>query len=795
MSGRGVGDLLIRTSDKVLFSGIVFVLVFTQLAFGGVHVWAYTVFEITVFLLFLLFFGNHVLSQYRSSKGLREKAGISLQWVISPLNIFFVLIISLIVIQLIPLPPFIVKFVSPHTFEIKKNVYELTSASSNGANAWMNLSLYNYATYKELIKVLSYAALYFIIINTVRDRNRIKILIYVLVVMGLFQVFYGIAQTYSSSQKIWWWTNNYYGGWVTGTYINRNHLGGFLEMVIPLCTGLMIASIKTSRKAGGSPDEGAGRREKDRIIWKSKIVRRRSKSGARDQEDSISKLKRFRNWISSGEERSKIILLIFMGIPLGLGLLLTGSRGGIISFGICMFFMALLFMFKSGYRKYGIVAICLCFIILGYGLYVGIEKTVKRFEHLENLYGRLEIAKSVIPMIHDFPLLGIGWGNFKYMYPRYAPSEYSGPVSVGYAHNDWVEMTAESGMVGASLFLFALLVYLIRTTRLWFRRSDNFAIGIGAGAIAAVISISIHSFFDFNMHIPANPMALSSILAIGFLSTHIERHSTYDRFFYKTKSVSVNGKGPMVLLVALVLLVGFFLFQRVTGHFVAEAYCSTVWNSSLNRDRKPPLWEIKRAIEYDPSNAQYHDELARYYMRLPVRSKELRSKINEEIIKNLEKAVSLNSGNGLYWYDLGLRYSYKVYEGTEYFGKWLPKADKAFELADYFRPNDAYMLYNIGWYWVWRSSVLPMAEGSRRKAQGASEWSVVSGQWSVVREEGVKKFQGLFRRALEINEGYWKKAVERVWRYYPDERIVMGIVPDGDRDLGKRVEKWICAQK
>ena len=760
--------------DKIVFSGILFLLVFTQLAFGGVHVWAYTVSEITVFLLFLLFFGNKVLSQCRSSNRLRKKVVITLQWVVSPLNIFFVLIISLIVVQLIPLPPFIVKFVSPHTFEIKKNVYELRSPSNDVANAWMNLSLYNYATYKELTKLLSYAAVYFMVINTIRDRNRIKIMIYVLVIMGIFQLLYGIAQTYSGSQKIWWWTNNCYRGWVTGSYINRNHLGGFLEMVIPLCIGLMIASIKTSREAEGGGEEGAGRRKK------------------------------FSTWISSGEERFKIILFVFIGIPLGLGLLLTGSRGSILSFGICMFFMALLFMFKSGYRKYAIVAICLCFAISGYGLHVGIERTVNRFEHPENLYDRFEIAKSIVPMIRNFPAFGIGWGNFIYVYPRYAPSKYSGHVCVGYAHNDWVEMTAELGLVGACLFLLALLVYLIRTARLWFRRSDNFAIGIGAGVIAAVISISIHSFIDFNMHIPANPMALSSILAIGFLSTHIERHSSYDRFFYRRKSVSLNGKGPLVILVGLVLVVGFFLFQRVTGHFVAEGYCSTVRNSTLNRDRKPPLWEIKKAIEYDPFNAQYHDKLSRYYIQLQVKDKDLRVRINEKIIKSLEKAVSLNPVNGIYWYDLGVRYSYKVYEGDEYFTTWLPRADKAFELAEYFRPNDAYMLYNLGWYWVWRSTTVREGEGVRlteaqsSKLKAERHKPLTSGlkpQVGFYKEDGTKKFQELFRRSLEINKKYWEKAVERVWKYYPDERIVMGIVPEGDRLLGSQVGKWISIKK
>jgi hypothetical protein len=365
-------------------------------------------------------------------------------------------------------------------------------------------------------------------------------------------------------------------------------------------------------------------------------------------------------------------------------------------------------------------------------------------------------------------------------------------------------MTAELGIAGSCLVLLALVVYLAKTIKLWLGRRDTFAVGIGAGVIAGAVSIGVHSFLDFNMHIPANPMALSSVLAIGFVSMHIERHSTYDKFFYKTRSVPVNGKGPLILLATLVLVVSSFLFQRVTGHFMAEVNCATVQNSTLNRDKKPPLWEIKRAIDYDPANAQYYDKLARHYMRLPIESKDLKSKINEEVITNLEKAISLNPANGLYWYDLGLRYSYKGYAGDEYLTKWLPMADAAFERAIHLRPHDAYLLHNTGRYWVWRSSTLLEAEGSLMESpvggpqsgipQGKqSSKAVVSSQWS--REQGIDKFQGLFRRSLEIEKKHWEKAVERVWKYYPDERIVMGIVPEEDKDLAGRVKKWLGLKK
>ena len=774
-----------KAIDKIIFSGIIFIFIFTQLAFGGVHVWAYSVFEIIVVILFFLFLFNQIAGQYKSGKKSGKNANITLQWVVSPLNIFIILIISLIVIQLIPLPSFIVKFISPLTFEVKKNAHELKHFSSDDSIAWMNLSHYNFATYNELLKLLAYAALYFMVINSVKDQKRINILIYVLVGMGLFQVIYGIVQTYSSSQKIWWWTNIYGKGWVTGTYINRNHLAGFLEMLIPVCFGFVIANITKSR------------------------------SRQNYQEHSIPRLKRLKNWLFSGEEKPKIILFFFMGMVLGLGLLLAGSRGGIISFGISMFCMIFLFAFKDGYRKYGIVAACLCMLILAYGLHIGIEKTLERFEYFGDIYFRFERNESVISMIKSFPIFGTGWGNFMYMYPRYGLPMYSDRLILGNAHNDWLEMISESGMVGALIFFGALITFLVRSIRLWFRRKDSFATGLGVGVIFAVIAISIHSFFDFNMHIPANPMALSIILAIGFLSLHIDRHSNYDRFFFKTKSVSLNSRFPLIVIVIFVILSGFFMLKKIAGHFIAEAYCSTELNSTLNRDGNPPLEDIKKAIEYDTSIAGYYYNLAHYYMRLPFETEELRIEHNEEIITNLAKAVLLNPVNGIYWYDLGVSYSHKGYEGNSYYSEWLPRVDKAFQMAEYLRPNDSSLLYKIGLYWVFRSSLLPISElGDQRSEIGKNQrsedgkghgpdrqngWMIgmirMEDGGQLTRENGIRKFQELIKRSLSLKKKNWKKAVERVWEYYPDEKIVIGVIPEDDKGLSIKVKEWMLEKQ
>ena len=62
-------------------------------------------------------------------------------------------------------------------------------------------------------------------------------------------------------------------------------------------------------------------------------------------------------------------------------------------------------------------------------------------------------------------------------------------------------------------------------------------------------------------------------------------------------------------------------------------------------------------------------------------------------------------------------------------------------------------------------------------------------------EDGIKKFQELFKRSLKLKKKNWKKAIERVWEYYPDEKMVMSIIPDGDEDLGFKIKEWMLEKQ
>ena len=217
--------------DRLIFAGIIGLLVFAPLAFGSVHVWAYTLVELGVFLLLTLWFMDRVVFS-------RED---TLKWVKTPVNWIIIVLFIYLALQLVPLPSFLVAFLSPQSAADKKEIFSILAKSSQGTpgfSQWISMAYFRHPIVIEGLKLLTYLGMFFLVLNTVRSKKRINIIIYVLIAMGLFEVLYGIYQVFSETQKVWWWIHrSRYAGRATGTYIVANHFAGYLELIIPLIFG------------------------------------------------------------------------------------------------------------------------------------------------------------------------------------------------------------------------------------------------------------------------------------------------------------------------------------------------------------------------------------------------------------------------------------------------------------------------------------------------------------------------------------------------------------------------------
>jgi O-antigen ligase len=134
--------------------------------------------------------------------------------------------------------------------------------------------------------------------------------------------------------------------------------------------------------------------------------------------------------------------------------------------------------------------------------------------------GRTHFWSVTADIIKHHPILGAGLGAYSVLYPRY--DSRNGLFRLEQAHNDYLQVLADGGIVGAAmgLFFIALLFregFARRETR------DDFRRGVTTGALAGCFAVLVHSFFDFTLHTTSNTLLFLVIAALATMDSRIER--------------------------------------------------------------------------------------------------------------------------------------------------------------------------------------------------------------------------------------------------------------------------------
>lgn len=311
---------------------------------------------------------------------------------------------------------------------------------------------YAYFTRTEVLKFSAYAVIFFLLTQVFCQRADLTKLAWFLILLGFSVSLFGIAQHFTSDSKIYWVRELPHGGDLFGPYVNRNHFAGFVELVAPVGLGLMV----------------------------------------------------FR-----GLRRDVFPLATLLMILPVSALILSGSRGGIISFAFELGVLALLVRSRRSREgphmaAVGIVALAALALIA----WIGAGKAIERFSTLPStdtsLARRGTMARAAAKILRDHPIFGAGLGTLVVVYPRYE-TFYDGRV-VEHVHNDYVEGLAEAGVVGGLCGL-GFLILLYKQARKSFKAEQgHFSRALHAGAIVALAGLLLHSFVDFNLHIPSNAL-------------------------------------------------------------------------------------------------------------------------------------------------------------------------------------------------------------------------------------------------------------------------------------------------
>jgi O-antigen ligase len=439
------------------------------LAFGGVQPLAYSLTEVTLFACLLVL----LLKQSREGK-------ISL-----PLPIWPLLFVFFTVLQVVPIPSRLVAAIAPGNLRVPEAGTALT-----GEVGWTTLSMNVHATFIALAKLLAYLSAFALAAHCFDSRKRKSRIVLSLVLLGFFETCYGTFQYLTGWQKIFGYTKQWYTEDATGTYINHNHFAGFLELTAPLVFGLFFYFFQ---------------------LWSQ---------GRHD---------RFQPRASTDSERSagaRALACLFLLVLMAVGLIFSRSRGGILAALFSVIFIALLAQLKAR-RKVLILGVFLFLVsAVGYGLWIGLDPVLARFEMLETpsyirMEGRTALWKDELGLIRDHPLVGAGLGVFSSVFRRYQTAQVN--FVVDHAHNDYLEFTSETGIIGVTLLFLPILYLFLKMILSFLDDPRRYRGAVTLGCIGATLALLIHSVTDFNLQIPANALTFAVILGIGYKAACLER--------------------------------------------------------------------------------------------------------------------------------------------------------------------------------------------------------------------------------------------------------------------------------
>jgi len=395
-----------------------------------------------------------------------------------PVRVLAIAFFVLLAVQLLPLPIFLLKWLSPGVSRVLENL-------SGSLPASHSLSLIPAETLLALARFLVYALFFIALLRLDWDKKDIFVLFGTAVVSGVAQAIFGILKLGQGNSNffLFFMADDHAPGFLRGTIYNPDHFAFYLELLFPLALGLLFAHLHIF-------DPGQSLREKILHI---------------------------------AEDR-RIILLFLAPILLAAAIYLTGCRSGI----AVLFISSLFFAQMSVYLRVNFRArrhLRLVFILATLlAVFIGVQSTLDKF--LTGNYiqgGRVDYWANALAMFRDFPLFGTGLGTFKYAYFLYGRET----GFVNHAHNEYVESLSDMGVLAFIVF-FALLAFLVFSLlRMWIARRHPEVKPVVLGVLTAMFAAIFHSFFDFSLRIPANAFLFIMILALGLkLATH--RHEFSD---------------------------------------------------------------------------------------------------------------------------------------------------------------------------------------------------------------------------------------------------------------------------
>lgn len=546
----GITEVLKKSPFRIFL----FTLIFSPLAFGTVEPWSLFIMETSVFAAVCIIVAG---------RGSRKQA---LPYYEVPGLLPLMLLLAYIGFQLLPLPPELLRILSPATHSLYQE-----SAWIGQPAQWAPLSINTKATLAEFFRFASYAGIYVLAVQLLAHAGLLKKTVRVIMVFGAGLALFAIMQHLLSNGRIYGIRELTGGGLPFGPYVNRNHYAGLMGMIFPVIMGLFL-------------------------YYRPKVGR------LSFREQCIG--------MFTHPQTNMTLLLGFAAVLTATSIFLSLSRGGIASLLMSLVFLGFLLKKKSGQARRSLLYTLTIILILYAVGWFGWGPIFERFRTIRNVQGeiaelRLDIWKDSLHIIRDFPVTGTGFGSYVNSYPTYRTIDSE--KKADHAHNDYVELLADGGAVSMTLLIWFIAAVAARSYRVFQMRKDPYSLYLYSGILTGIISILLHGMTDFNLQIGANGLYLFFMLGMAVSASHTRVQDDVPATLLRTvPDFPARRLLPAVCYAVLLLCIAFY-----AGRLIGASLHSTVrdlpLNSTMPGERvRQVSHTLGRASFFDPLDPEYH---------------------------------------------------------------------------------------------------------------------------------------------------------------------------------------------
>jgi len=456
-------------SDRLMLAAVVLL----PWAFGGIEIWAY---RGAAFLI-------------AASVTLRLVGRESDDWHLRRIRRILIpalLLLVIALIQVVPLPPALLGTVSPKAQELYAATFDASAAGPLAAleqraldlvpeaadwtparesetttppvagrwSGWRTVSLVPAFTLERIAWFVGLLLAFILVHAAAVDSERRRAMTAVLFLNFLALAVFGLVYAAIGNTNLYWVRATLENATPYGPYVNPANFAAMMELATPWILASAISAL----------------RSRDRAPLPFPI-------------------------------------LLAAGIVCAVSGAMSGSRAGVVLVGAGV--LAVLVRLPRRGRALWAAAAAVAIAVAGWLAFAN-ERVRLFFEvDAQGLMGveRLSAWKAAAAMLGDFPVLGVGVGAFREVFPIYAPAGGIGRMK--HLHNDYFETVLETGWLGAVLLVCLIAMFAVSA---WSRTGGRLS---AYGLMVGLSCLFLHAFVDFNHQIPANALTFVTLAAIA----------------------------------------------------------------------------------------------------------------------------------------------------------------------------------------------------------------------------------------------------------------------------------------